>query len=60
MIGTAAAWAVIVHVMRADWTFIPGAVIGTTAACIAITVVAGFIGTWRALGHKAAPILRNE
>jgi predicted lysophospholipase L1 biosynthesis ABC-type transport system permease subunit len=25
-----------------------------------ITVVAGFIGTWRALGHKAAPILRND
>ena len=60
VIGTAAAWAVIVHVMRADWTFIPGAVIGTTAACIAITVIAGFVGTWRALGHKAAPILRNE
>ncbi len=60
IIGTAAAWAVIVHVMRAEWTFIPGAVIGTTAACIAITVVAGFIGTWRALGHKAAPVLRNE
>jgi putative ABC transport system permease protein len=60
VIGTAASWAVIVHVMRADWTFIPGAVIGTTAACVVITVVAGFIGTWRALGHKAAPILRNE
>jgi putative ABC transport system permease protein len=60
VIGTAASWAVIIHVMRADWTFIPGAVIGTTAACVVITVVAGFIGTWRALGHKAAPILRND
>lgn len=60
VIGTAAAWAVVVHVMRADWTFIPEAVIGTTVACVAITVIAGFIGTWRALGHKAAPILRNE
>ena len=29
------------------------------AACIAISVILGFAGTWRALGHKAAPFLRN-
>jgi putative ABC transport system permease protein len=46
--------------MRADWAFIPTAVAATVAICIAITLVAGFAGTWRALGHKAAPVLRNE
>ncbi|MEM9682018.1 MAG: FtsX-like permease family protein, partial [Pseudomonadota bacterium] len=59
-IGTLAAWAVVTFVMNADWSFIPSAVLLTTALCIAITLFAGFAGTWRALGHKAAPILRNE
>ena len=59
-IGTAAGWAVVAHVMRGAWTFIPETVLGTTVLCVAITVFAGFIGTWRTLGHKAAPVLRNE
>ena len=59
-IGTLAAWAVVTFVMNADWSFIPSAVLLTTVLCIAITLFAGFAGTWRALGHKAAPILRNE
>ncbi len=51
---------VVTFVMRADWTFLPGAVATTIVLCVAITLVAGFAGTWRALGHKAAPVLRNE
>ena len=60
VIGTVAAWAVIRFVMHAKWSFIPEAVVVTIALCVAITLVAGFAGTWHALGHKAAPILRNE
>jgi putative ABC transport system permease protein len=59
-VGSIAAWAVVTFVMRADWAFIPMAVAATVAICVAITLVAGFAGTWRALGHKAAPVLRNE
>ena len=37
---------------------------GTVAAAItgalAVTLIAGFAGTWYALGRKAAPYLRNE
>lgn len=60
IIGTAAAWAVLTYVMQVEWTFLPVAVVVTALICAAITVGAGFIGTWRALGQKAAPLLRTE
>ncbi|HEX5328210.1 MAG TPA: FtsX-like permease family protein, partial [Acetobacteraceae bacterium] len=59
-IGSIAAWAVLTRVMHADWAFLPGAVAITAAVAAALTLGLGFAGTWRALGHKAAPLLRNE
>jgi putative ABC transport system permease protein len=46
--------------MGIEWTFLPGAVVATAALCTAITLALGFVGTWWALGQKAAPLLRNE
>ncbi len=60
VVGTLAAWAVIRFLMRSEWVFLPGTIALTVAACIAITLVVGLIGTARALGHKAAAHLRNE
>jgi len=60
VVGTVTAWAVLTFVMGVDWVFLPGAVIVTTLLCAAITLAFGFVGTWRALGQKAAPLLRNE
>lgn len=60
VIGTVTAWAVLTRVMRTDWVFIPETVLLTTLLCTAITLAFGFAGTWRALGQKAAPLLRNE
>ncbi len=60
LIGTLTAWAVIIWVMEADWVFIPSTVFLTTLLCTGITLGLGFVGTWRALGQKAAPLLRNE
>ncbi len=59
-VGTLAAFLVLTEVMRADFVFLPGAVITTALLATAITVGFGFAGTWRALGQKAAPLLRNE
>jgi len=59
-VGTAAAWAVVVFVMKAEWTFLPDVVLTTLVACVLVTLAAGYLGTWRALGGQAAPILRNE
>jgi putative ABC transport system permease protein len=60
VIGTIAGWAVVVHVMHADWWFDPAAIAATSLLCLAITILFGFFGTWRALGQKAAPVLRND
>lgn len=60
VIGTLAAWLVLTEIMQADFVFLPQAVATTTLLATLITVGFGFAGTWRALGQKAAPLLRNE
>src|SRR5690606_22744439 len=59
VIGGVVAFVVVTRVMELDWSFVPGSLVSTTLACVAITVVFGFVGVWRALGQKAAPLLRN-
>ena len=59
-IGTLAAWAFVTQVLDLEWRFLPEYVAVTAAACITMTLVLGFASTWRALGRKAAPLLRVE
>lgn len=59
-IGTLTAWAVIKFLMRAEWIFVPEIVITTVVLCVLMTTSVGLIGTWRALGQKASPHLRND
>ena len=59
-IGTLAAWAFVTQVMDLEWRFLPEYVAVTAAACITMTLILGFASTWRALGRKAAPLLRVE
>jgi putative ABC transport system permease protein len=59
-LGSVAAWGVLTFVMEIDWVFLPLTLLGTAALCVAITLGFGFLGTWVALGQKAAPLLRNE
>lgn len=58
--GTVAAAVVLVQVMHIDWTFLPGTVAATATAAVGLVVAIGFIGTWFAMGRKAAPLLHNE
>ena len=57
--GTFAGWFILTGVMRAPWTFLPAPVLTTAGLAILITLAMGFVGTWRALGRKPAPLLRN-
>lgn len=57
--GTLAGWLVLTGVMRAPWAFLPGPILVTAALAVLVTLAMGFAGTWRALGRKAAPLLRN-
>ena len=60
ILGSIAAWAVITQVMRVEWVFLPSVVAITVVGATLITLGFGMVGTWRAMGQKAAPHLRNE
>ena len=42
-----------------DWYFLPGTMLMTAGLGVVLTMLLGFFGTFRALGQKAAPLLRN-
>lgn len=60
LIGAAAAWAILVKVMYADWVFLPGVAAATLGTCVVASLLAGFAGTFAAMRAKAAPLLRGE
>lgn len=59
-LGAAVAWAVSTQVMDFAWSMRWDIVAATVAICVTLTLAVGFAGTWRILGQKAAPYLRNE
>ncbi|MEQ8602760.1 MAG: FtsX-like permease family protein [Marivibrio sp.] len=59
-VGAGAAWVVVSQIMGAEWIFAPDALAATVFVALATTIGCGLIGTWIALGRKAAPLLRNE
>jgi putative ABC transport system permease protein len=59
-LGTAVGWGVSTRIMDFAWTMRWDIVTATVAVCVALTLAVGFAGTWRILGQKAAPYLRNE
>ncbi len=60
LIGTAASWGVVTHLMRSEWVFLPLEAASTVVICLVMTVLIGALGTWSAMGRKAAPLLRNK
>ena len=60
LVGTAASWGVVRQVMGTEWSFLPGRLALTVAACMALMLAFGYVGTAAALRARAAPLLRNE
>ena len=58
LLGSAGAALVVVLAMHLPWTFSLGAVLAVLLIALAITLAAGFVGTWRLLGRSAAAVLR--
>ena len=58
--GGIAAYAVVEHVMRFDFVFGWAAAIEAAAASLLVTVGLGLVGTWRILGQRPAPYLRDS
>jgi putative ABC transport system permease protein len=59
-LGTLAAYFLVTRLMKIEWVFLPVPLLWTVGLAILVTLTLGFAGTWRALGAKAAPYLRNE
>ena len=60
VLGTVASWLVLTKIMDFTWTLLPGETAITVVGATVVTMLLGFAGIWRALGQKAAPLLRNE
>ncbi|MCY4310277.1 MAG: ABC transporter permease [Rhodospirillaceae bacterium] len=60
LLGGIIAWVILTQAMRSPWILLPGTAIGTALLCLMVMLIFGFIGTWRAMRHKPATLLRNE
>ena len=60
LLGTFGAWLFLTLNLETDLAVAPSVVAGVLALSLGLALVLGFWGSWRALGAKAAPFLRNE
>jgi putative ABC transport system permease protein len=59
LLGGVGAWLLVRYYMRVDFAPVPGTLALTALAATAAIAALGLAGTWRALGQKPAPLLRN-
>ncbi len=57
--GSAAAWFVVSQIMKIPSVFLPEIAFATLGVSLVLTIGIGLAGTWRVLGQKAAPVLRE-
>ncbi len=59
VVGSLAAWFVLASIMHVPFAFLPGPALGAAAVALVLTLLLGLAGTFRVLGQRAAPLLRN-
>lgn len=57
--GGTASWFVVSRIMNLPSIFLPDVALVTLIGALVLTVGIGLIGTWRVLGQKAGPVLRE-
>jgi putative ABC transport system permease protein len=60
LLGALLAWIVLRFLLDVPWTFEPGALALGLTLPIALALAVGFLGTFRLLGQKPLPVLRQE
>jgi putative ABC transport system permease protein len=60
VVGTLCAWILLTSYMRVEFEPMAGPALITVTAAVLAVLVLGLAGTWRALGQKAAPVLRHS
>ncbi len=59
VLGSLAARFVLTRLMEAEFVLMPATIAATALTAALLTIAMGLVGTWHALGQKAAPLLRN-
>ncbi|WP_298957434.1 ABC transporter permease [uncultured Methylobacterium sp.] len=59
MAGSLLAWVIVARVMKIGFVFDAGSAILAALLAVAVAIGLGLAGTWRILGQKPAPYLRN-
>ncbi|HEY2755272.1 MAG TPA: FtsX-like permease family protein, partial [Pseudolabrys sp.] len=57
--GLVTSWLIVTELMHLRFMWLPWPAMAAAAAAVAVTLVLGLLGTFRALGQKPAPVLRN-
>jgi putative ABC transport system permease protein len=57
--GSLAGWLIVSELMHLRFSWLPLPALGAAVAAVVVTVALGLLGTFRALGQKPAPVLRN-
>lgn len=57
--GGGIAWYVLAVIMKLPSSFLPDVAVSTLCIALVVTIGIGLAGTWRILGQKAAPVLRE-
>jgi putative ABC transport system permease protein len=57
--GSVAAWLVVTRIMNLSFVWLPGPALIAAFGALLVTVAFGLVGTFSALSHKPAPVLRN-
>ncbi|HEY7232452.1 MAG TPA: FtsX-like permease family protein [Pseudolabrys sp.] len=57
--GSLAAWLIVVELMHLSFVWLPWPALAAAGLAVMVTIVFGLAGTYRALGQKPAPVLRN-
>lgn len=58
-IGLIVSWAVVEFLMHMDWKFLWGEALLTVVTVLFVSVLIGWVSTWRLLAGKPTPYLRN-
>jgi putative ABC transport system permease protein len=57
--GSVAGWYVVSQIMKLPANMLPSVALMTIVLALVTTIGIGLMGTWRVLGQKAAPVLRE-
>jgi putative ABC transport system permease protein len=58
-VGTLAAWLIVTELMNLAFVWLAAPAMLAAFGALAVMVIFGLLGTFVALGQKAAPVLRN-